>query len=107
MEKIYGKMTYVSIQRNPLVTQSVPKVGTEVLKPTLGTIGTVLHAAWVHFSYPQSGNIFVLRRRFCLLFQAMQIFVNVGYKKCALHKKDEIGISIMATIFARWNHILQ
>ncbi len=30
-------MTYVSIHRNPLVTHSVPKVGTEVLKPTLGT----------------------------------------------------------------------
>jgi hypothetical protein len=64
-------------------------------------IGTVLHAAWVHFSYPESGNIFVLLRRFCLLFQAMQILANIGYEKCALHKEYEIGIGIMATIVAR------
>ena len=80
-----------------------PKLAQKYLSQLWARIGTVLHAAWVHFSCPESRNIFVLLRRFCLLFQAMQILANIGYEKCALHKEYEIGIGIMATIVARWN----
>ena len=75
VEKIYGKMTYVSIHRNPLVTQSVPKVGTEVLKPTLGT-------NW-YSSTCGLGTLFVprVRQYFCVTTAILLAFssnANIG-----------------------------
>jgi hypothetical protein len=54
VEKIYGKITYVSVHRNPLVTQSVPKVGTEVhikiFSPSLSlSLSTSTNDAWKFF----------------------------------------------------------
>ena len=79
--KRYGGMAYVSVHRNPVVTQSVPKVGTEVLKLTLGTNWYSSTCGLGTLFVPRVGQYFCVTAAILLAFSS-----NANIRQLWVHK---------------------